>query len=239
MVPDVVATTLGVQQRQGLTVTDRLIEYLSPRRLLPLLDDCEHVLDTRSRFDGCAGARLFRLTVLVTSREPLGTDGERVLPVQPLPVPLPPASICGDVPTVAAVASVALFCRRAVSVSPAFALTGDNVTAVAEICRRLDGLPLAIELAATRIPSLSRRRSSSGWTPVAVRAQWPADPGGAAPHVGVRCGLVLPPAHSRRAGDVRTVQRVHGGLHPRCGDVRHRRQRAGARGVSGRGVSGH
>ncbi len=154
-VPDVVATTLGVQQRQGLAVTDRLVEYLRPRRLLLLLDNCEHVLDAAAALAealvrGCPG-----LTVLATSREPLGTDGERVLPVQPLPVP--PASISGDVPTVAAVASVALFCRRATSASPAFALTGDNVAAVAEICRRLDGLPLALELAATRVPSFSPR----------------------------------------------------------------------------------
>ncbi len=152
-VPDVVATTLGVQQRQGLTITDRLIEYLRPRRLLLLLDNCEHVLDAAAALAdalvrGCPG-----LTVLATSREPLGTDGERMLPVQPLPVP--PASISGDVPSVATVASVALFCRRAASASPAFALTGDNVAAVAEICRRLDGLPLALELAATRVPSFS------------------------------------------------------------------------------------
>ncbi len=154
-VPDVVATTLGVQQRQGLTITDRLVEYLRPRRLLPLLDNCEHVLDAAAGLvdalvRGCPG-----LTVLATSREPLGTDGERVLPVPPLPVP--PALMSGDVQAVAAVASVALFCRRAASASPAFALTGDNVAAVAEICRRLDGLPLALELAATRVPSFSSR----------------------------------------------------------------------------------
>lgn len=152
-IPDVVATTLGVQQRQGLTITARLVEYLRTRRLLLLLDNCEHVLDaaatlTDALVRGCPG-----LTVLATSREPLGTDGERVLPVQPLPVP--PASMSADVGAVAAVASVALFCRRAASASPVFALTGDNVAAVAEICRRLDGLPLALELAATRIPSLS------------------------------------------------------------------------------------
>ncbi len=152
-VPDVVATTLGVQQRQGLTVTDRLVEYLRTRRLLLLLDNCEHVLDAAAALAdalvrGCPG-----LTVLATSREPLGTDGERVLPVQPLPVP--PASIPGDVPAVATVASVELFCLRAASASPAFALTSDNVAAVAEICRRLDGLPLALELAATRVPSFS------------------------------------------------------------------------------------
>ncbi|MDQ4009281.1 MAG: winged helix-turn-helix domain-containing protein [Actinomycetota bacterium] len=155
VVPDVVATTLGVQQRQGLTVTDRLIEYLRPRRLLLLLDNCEHVLDAAAALADALVRGCPDLKVLATSREPLGTDGERVLPVQPLPVPVAPAAISGDVSIVAAMASVALFWRRAASASPAFVLTDDNVAAVAEICRRLDGLPLAIELAATRVPSLS------------------------------------------------------------------------------------
>ncbi|MGH3991567.1 MAG: ATP-binding protein, partial [Pseudonocardiaceae bacterium] len=152
-VPDVIAATLGVQQRQGSTITDRLVEYLWAKDLLLVLDNCEHVLDAAvsvadALVRGCPG-----LTVLATSREPLGVDGERVLPVQPLPVP--PASIPRDVVAVAAVPSVALFCQRAESASPTFTLTGDNVAAIAEICRRLDGLPLALELAATRVRSLS------------------------------------------------------------------------------------
>ncbi len=152
-VPDAIATALGVQQRLGNTVTDRLVEYLRAKHLLLVLDNCEHVLDAAAGLAdalvrGCPG-----LTVLTTSREPLGVDGERVLPVPPLPVP--PPSIPRDIPAAAAVPSVALFCQRAESASPAFTLTGDNVAAVAEICRRLDGLPLALELAATRVRSLS------------------------------------------------------------------------------------
>ena len=152
-VPDVIAATLGVQQRLGSTVTDRLVEYLRTKNLLLVLDNCEHVLDAAADLADALVRECPDLRVLATSREPLGIDGERVLPVQPLPVP--PPSMPRDLPTVAAVPSVALFCQRAQSASAAFTLTGDNVAAVAEICRRLDGLPLALELAATRVRSLS------------------------------------------------------------------------------------
>ena len=152
-VPDLLATTLGVQQRLGHTVTDRLVEYLRGRSMLLLLDNCEHVLGAVAGLvdnlvRDCPG-----LTVLATSREPLGVDGEQILPLQPLPVP-PPLTPGGAL-AAAVVPSVALFCQRATAAAPTFALTEDNVTAVTEICRRLDGLPLALELAATRIRALS------------------------------------------------------------------------------------
>ena len=86
-VPDLVATTLGVQQRLGHTVTDRLVEYLRGRSMLLLLDNCEHVLGAVADLVDTLVRDCPDLTVLATSREPLGIDGERVLPVQPLPVP--------------------------------------------------------------------------------------------------------------------------------------------------------
>lgn len=152
-VPDLVATTLGVQQRLGHTVIDRLVEYLRARQMLLLLDNCEHVLDSAADLIDTLVRDCPGMAILATSREPLGVDGERILPVQPLPVP--PTSMPGDTMTAAAVPSVALFCRRAGAAAPTFALTDDNVAAVTEICRRLDGLPLALELAATRIRALS------------------------------------------------------------------------------------
>jgi predicted ATPase/DNA-binding SARP family transcriptional activator len=151
--PDLVATTLGVQQRLGHTVTDRLVEYLRGRTMLLLLDNCEHVLGTVAGLVDTLVRNCPGLTVLVTSREPLGVDGEQILPLQPLPVP--PTTMPGGALAAAVVPSVVLFCQRATAAAPTFALTEDNVTAVTEICRRLDGLPLALELAATRIPSLS------------------------------------------------------------------------------------
>ena len=152
-VPDLVATTLGVQQRLNHTVTDRLVEYLRARSMLLLLDNCEHVLGAVTDLVDTLVRDCPDLTVLATSREPLGIDGERVLPVQPLPVP--PAAMPGGAPAAAAVPSVALFSQRATAAAPAFVLTDDNIAAVTEICRRLDGLPLALELAATRVRSLS------------------------------------------------------------------------------------
>ena len=110
-VPDLLATTLGVQQRLGHTVTDRLVEYLRGRSMLLLLDNCEHVLGAVAGLvdnlvRDCPG-----LTVLATSREPLGVDGEQILPLQPLPVP-PPLTPGGAL-AAAVVPSVALFCQRA------------------------------------------------------------------------------------------------------------------------------
>jgi predicted ATPase/DNA-binding SARP family transcriptional activator len=152
-VPDLVATTLGVQQRLDHTVTDRLVEYLRARSMLLLLDNCEHVLGAIADLVDTLVRDCADLTVLATSREPLGIDGERVLPVPPLPVP--PTAMPGGAPGAAAVPSVALFCQRATAAAPTFALTEDNIAAVTEICRRLDGLPLALELAATRVRSLT------------------------------------------------------------------------------------
>ncbi|MGH3823195.1 MAG: BTAD domain-containing putative transcriptional regulator [Pseudonocardiaceae bacterium] len=151
-VPDAVATILGVQQRQGAIVTDRLNEYLRSKQLLLVLDNCEHVLDPAARLTDALVGGSPGVTVLATSREPLGVDGEQTLPVQPLPVP---PSADGDPHTVVAVPSVTLFVQRVASALPTFAVSEANVGAVSEICRRLDGLPLALELAATRVRSMS------------------------------------------------------------------------------------
>ncbi|WP_234356720.1 BTAD domain-containing putative transcriptional regulator [Streptomyces sp. NBRC 110028] len=122
----------------------RLVEYCADRRLLLLLDNCEHVIDTAARLTETLLARCPGVTVLATSREPLGVPGETVRPVEPLP-PAPAHQ---------------LFAERAATVRPGFDPAGDPDTAaaVAEICRRLDGLPLAIELAAARLRLLTPRQ---------------------------------------------------------------------------------
>ena len=118
---------------------------------LLLLDNFEHVVDAApSVADLLKGAP--GLTALVTSREPLKVGGEREYPIAPLPFPNSTAEISPE--QLADLDSVRLFAERAQAVSPAFALTADNAAAVAEICRRLDGLPLAIELAAARVKVL-------------------------------------------------------------------------------------
>ncbi|GGX61933.1 AfsR/SARP family transcriptional regulator [Streptomyces anandii] len=120
---------------------ERLVEHCSRRRMLLLLDNCEHVVDAAARLVEELLARCPHLTVLATSREPLGVPGELVRPVEPLPDPV----------------ALRLFAERGAAVRPGFRVDADEDTAAAcaEICRRLDGLPLAIELAAARLRMLT------------------------------------------------------------------------------------
>jgi predicted ATPase/DNA-binding SARP family transcriptional activator len=134
-----VAAALGVQQRHGLGIEQTITEYLDGRALLLMVDNCEHVLDTAAGLADQVVRHCPSVVVLATSREPLGVEGERVLPVPPLPE--------GD--------AAALFADRAQSHRPEFRLDADAEAAVVEICRRLDGLPLAIELAAARMRAMT------------------------------------------------------------------------------------
>jgi predicted ATPase/DNA-binding SARP family transcriptional activator len=152
MVADAISTTLGVQQRQGVGVADRLVEYLRPKRVLLVLDNCEHVIDAMARLVDAIVAGCPLVTVLATSREPLGVAEEHVRPLAPLPVP--PDGLT-DIDTAAAVPAVRLLMDRATAAAPGFTLRPDNLAAVGEICRRLDGLPLAIELAAPKLRAMS------------------------------------------------------------------------------------
>jgi predicted ATPase len=141
-----VAQALKVSEADGQAIDERLLEYLRPRQLL-LLDNAEHLLSAAPLATQMLDAAQ-RLTLLVTSREPLRIRDERVVPV--LPLTLPDADHLPDLDRLARVPAVALFVERVREVQPTFALTADNAQAIAEICRRLDGLPLALELAAAR-----------------------------------------------------------------------------------------
>lgn len=141
-----VASVLGVQQRVGRSIGDRIVEVLAGRRLLLLLDNCEHVRDAVAALVSHIVERTSDTHLLVTSREPLGVGGEQRLPVEPLPVPAP-----ADVDAATDTAAVRLFVDRAAATRPGFALTkASDVSAVCAICREVDGLPLAVELAAAR-----------------------------------------------------------------------------------------
>ena len=152
LIPQAVAAALGVQEVPGLSLRDTLAAALGSGRRLLILDNCEHLVAA------CAELvdRLLRacpaLRVLATSREPLGVPGETIWPVPPLLVPDPRVALGTD--EIAASEAVRLFVDRARLVQPAFALGDRNARVVAEICRRLDGIPLAIELAAARLRSL-------------------------------------------------------------------------------------
>jgi len=120
--------------------------------MLLLLDNCEHLIHTCATLADDLLHACPRLTILATSRESLAVAGERVYLVPTLSLP---AEAAADPAALAGSEAVQLFCERALAALPAFALNPGNAAAIAHICRRLDGIPLAIELAATRLRALS------------------------------------------------------------------------------------
>jgi predicted ATPase/DNA-binding SARP family transcriptional activator len=129
-------------------VIDRLVEVLSDRSAVLIVDNCEHVLEAAAQVTTTLLARCPRLRIITTSREPLGVLGETLVPVPPLEQPTDDSLDPADYP------AMRLFADRAAAVALDFALTPDVLAPVAEIVRRLDGLPLAIELAAARMRSM-------------------------------------------------------------------------------------
>ncbi len=149
-VADVIVLALGLVESASVSPLDQLVAGLARWQALLVLDNCEHVLDDAARVvDGLLrGCR--HLTVLTTSREPLATPGETVWPVPTLPV----ADADEPVASVLGYAAVRLFVERARQARPGFIVDQRNVAAVGEVCRRLDGIPLALELAAARVRSM-------------------------------------------------------------------------------------
>jgi predicted ATPase/DNA-binding CsgD family transcriptional regulator len=152
VVPDAVAQAMSVHELPDRTVEETLVAHLRERDLLLVLDNCEHLAGAcralvRRIVSGCEGVR-----VLCTSRQRLGVAGEAVVVVSGLEIP--PAIAQLPTASLADVAAIRLLVDRAEAVAPAFVLTQENREGAIEICRRLDGLPLAIELAAARLGSL-------------------------------------------------------------------------------------
>jgi predicted ATPase/DNA-binding CsgD family transcriptional regulator len=149
LVPASVAEALGVPERDAANPMAGVVRALADRELLIVLDNCEHVLGSASRVVVMLARQCPGVRILTTSRERLDVPGEFVFPVPPLELPED-----GSVRAVAASEAGRLFVTRARAASPAFALTAGNSAAIAEVCSRLDGMPLAIELAAARCPVL-------------------------------------------------------------------------------------
>jgi predicted ATPase/class 3 adenylate cyclase len=148
LVASSIAQTLAIREAAGQPLIERVREALQERQLLLVLDNFEQVLDAAPQVADLL-ATCPRLKVLITSRAALRVRGERQIPVLPLALPDRIQRIDAD--AVAHVPAVTLFVERAQAVQPTFTLTAMNAPTVAEICQRLDGLPLAIELAAARI----------------------------------------------------------------------------------------
>jgi predicted ATPase/DNA-binding NarL/FixJ family response regulator len=148
LVANAVVTALDLRDQSSTEPLQILIAYLQDKQLLLVLDNCEHLLETAARLvDGILRAAP-DVRVITTSREPLQVAGEHVIPVAPLELPEPDAS--ESLERLRQNDAVALFSERAAAASGAFALTSANRAAVVHLCRRLDGVPLAIELAAVR-----------------------------------------------------------------------------------------
>jgi len=148
-VPQAVADALSVREGPGASPVEAITQALGGRRLLLVLDNCEHVVEAAAPLAEALLRRCPGLRILATSREALGAAGEAVLPVPPLSGPGP-----GQRPSaedLEGYESARLFVRRARYRNPAFVLTPQNAGAVAEICARLESIPLAIELAAARV----------------------------------------------------------------------------------------
>jgi predicted ATPase/DNA-binding SARP family transcriptional activator len=155
LVPEALARVLGLRESTdpSLSLTDLILRYFRARTALIVLDNCEHLIDACAQLTQALLESGSDLRVLATSREPLGLPGEQVYPVPALS--LPTAGPDASLKTLAEAESLRLFTERAAVVSPGFALTPETAPLVVQICQRLDGMPLAIELAASRLGMMS------------------------------------------------------------------------------------
>jgi predicted ATPase/class 3 adenylate cyclase/Tfp pilus assembly protein PilF len=153
MIPYTLSHVLGVREEPGKPLIHTIAAYLKPKKMLLVFDNCEHIVEATSRLIHSLLQAAPDLKVLASSRETLSIAGEVIYRVPPLS--LPPAARVADKDKLLGYESVRLFLERAGLVQPGFALTDDSAEFIAEICRRLDGIPLAIELAAARVKVLS------------------------------------------------------------------------------------
>jgi predicted ATPase/DNA-binding SARP family transcriptional activator len=153
LLPVICAQTLGVLEKPGVPIMTALIKYLETKQVLLILDNCEHIIAACTQLADKLLMRCPKLTILATSREILNLTGETTFRVLSLPVPDPYCQLSLDKPEQSE--AVRLFADRATQALPGFSLTQANVHAIVRICQRLDGIPLAIELAAARLRLLS------------------------------------------------------------------------------------
>jgi predicted ATPase/class 3 adenylate cyclase len=153
LVPKTVASALNVPEQPGRDIAETLVNALRPKALLIVLDNCEHLLAACADLAAALLHVCPRVRILATSREELGVPGETLWRIPSLSLPdvrrLPPSQ------DLVLYEAVRLFVDRAMATAPAFTVTSENAYAVAQVCQRLDGIPLAIELAAARVKALA------------------------------------------------------------------------------------
>ena len=149
LVPAAVATSLGIQQGGGASVMEALADVLAARQVLLVLDNCEHLIDAVAALCATLLPAADDMRILATSREPAGVAGEARYRLTPLSLPDPALAAGAD-----GSGAVALFADRASQADPSFTVSGETAAVVARLVSRLDGMPLAIELAAARVEAL-------------------------------------------------------------------------------------
>jgi predicted ATPase/DNA-binding SARP family transcriptional activator len=152
LVPHVVAKSLGIGEKSQEALAETIVDSLRGKNVLLILDNCEHLIAACAQIADALLRECPHLKILATSREPLAIAGEQVWQVPTLSVP---TALPTREQLMLTYESIRLFVERARAINPGFDLTEDNLLAVLQICRRLDGIPLAIELAAARIVALS------------------------------------------------------------------------------------
>jgi predicted ATPase/class 3 adenylate cyclase len=152
LIPQAVGSAMGIREQMGMPLMDLLIDYLRPKRVLLILDNCEHLVEACAKLADRILRACPNTKILASSREALGIGGETIHRVPSLALPQA-SQVSAEV--LARVEAVQLFSERAAAANPRFALTDKNAPSVAEICRRLDGIPLALELAAARVSVLA------------------------------------------------------------------------------------
>jgi predicted ATPase/class 3 adenylate cyclase len=153
LLPQVVAFVLGVRDRPGRPMVETLAQHVADRKLLIILDNCEHMLQACAELARRGLQAAPKLKILASSREHLHVAGEATYSVPALA--LPDASATVPLETLSQYEALRLFVERATAAQPSFQMTSRNAAIITEICRRLDGIPLAIELAAARVRALS------------------------------------------------------------------------------------
>ena len=160
LISQAIFTALGAQDRSAGWSLATLTDYLAGKRLLLVLDNCEHLLDACAVLAGTLVRNCPNLHLLATSRQALGVAGEVRMPV--LPMSLPAEQVEATTEAIANSEAVRLLTDRAAAVVPGFAVDDQNANPVLELCRRLDGIPLALELAAVRLGALSLDQLNGG-----------------------------------------------------------------------------
>jgi predicted ATPase/DNA-binding SARP family transcriptional activator len=162
LVPLTVATTLGLREESGRPIIATLTDYLRGRKTLLLLDNCEHVITAAAQLVESLLHACPDLTILASGREQLGVSGEAAFRVPSLSLPDPRRAL--EIEALSHYEAVHLFIDRAQLALPGFAITPENAGAIAQICQRLDGIPLAIELAAARVNVLDAEQIAARLT---------------------------------------------------------------------------